>query len=203
MGDSGVANISFDEIMAQVVNGNCRSLEDALNVCGFTDFGLEIPVGFGFSVTIYAPYEAMNYCTNEYEKYACSKMMQYGGAIPLSLAWMEFTLAKGLLYFNLEIGLALIIKPDLDGILSSIAHNVDTGDSATGLFGFLQSEQLQVLRQEYGDTNYKEFLKMEEMFGNKVMNDYGLKFVPILWVMMLSYFNNWYYTGALRRGRIF
>jgi hypothetical protein len=176
-------------------------VSEALDGSGFSEYGQEIPIAYGFSIKIYSPSKAFDWCETEAEKFCVDKLITMGGAMPMELCWMQIPLAMAMVYFNPEIGLAVLFKPNLPGVNKLMSMGVDTGNGATDRFKNMVEDCLPNLQRQYGDNvNYKELFKMLEVFGNKA-EQFGMNFVPGLWYLMPNIFGMWYYTGALRRGK--
>ena len=45
----------FDRMLFSVASGEVRNLNTALEIMDFAQFGMDIPVGYGFSITLYSP----------------------------------------------------------------------------------------------------------------------------------------------------
>lgn len=192
----------FSSLMLTLCGGRCATLQESLAFTGFSKFGLEFPVGYGLNLKIYPAVKVYDWCDNEVESYCMHKLMDYGGAIPVELIWMGITLACGALYFNRELGMVLVIKPEQNGMKIITEKKIDTGGGATNLFQALFDDQSKILKETYGDNiDYKEFIKMQEFIGDKFINEFGMTFLPIIWPMFPTYFDNWYYTGILRKGK--
>lgn len=188
----------FDNILYTLASGKSNNIIEAIGQLGFTGFGLDIPVGFGLSVRILNLEVIHSWCENTFDTFACEKLLYYGGAIPLELSFMSIELASGLLYFNVELGMIVVLKPNIKGILNAVDN---TQLNITDNFKMLLGEQEQILVNSYGRYDYSKFIKMEEYLGNHISQQFGLKFIPVLWNMLPSFFDNWYYSGTLRRGR--
>lgn len=195
--------MNFSDLMISIVSGKSHSFTDALANVAFSEFGIKIPLCYGISITIYAPNKAYEWCRDDIDKYMITKLQDYGGSIPVNIDWMDFSIANMELYFNKELGLVAIIQLDMEGLDKLVGKGIDTGNPVSMIFNQLRSSQDADLKKIYkvSDKGLKEFYKMEEMLCNVVQKDYGVKFTPVIWELMQPYFNNWYYSGMLRRGR--
>ena len=201
MGSRNIAfSNQFERILFSIASNETKQLNQALELLQFSQYGIKIPVGYGFSLIIYPPYKVEEWCLNKCELFACDKLIQDGGSLITDLNWMETTLAHCIMYFNQEIGMVLIVQPDLGGLNQLVSQGIDTGDAATNMYQNIFNSEYGVLKENYGDRNYKELIKMQEFLANKLEQDFGIKFVPIVWPTMITYFNNWYYSGTIRRG---
>lgn len=192
--------MAFSDVLVSLINGRASNFQDALGVSKFTDYGIKVPIAYGLSVTIYNPSKSFDWCKSEVETFMCDRMIKMGGAMPLSLDWLDFDIAHGIMYFNKEIGIALIIEPDIGELSRASQSKLDSGESFSNIFNWLANNQDKKLREVYGNSDFKEFYKAEEILANIIQNQFGINMAFVLWPTWEMFFNNWYYTGMMRRG---
>ena len=193
---------SFDRMLYSLVLGETKQLSTALDKIGFSSFGMEIPIAYGLSVSLHAPYIVDNWIENDTERFICDKILKLGGAVAVKFSWLGIHLIDSLIYFNDEIGLITIIKPRIEGLAELKNNGTDSGAGYTQWFQYLAGNQNTKLINKFGRRDYNELYKMQEVLANKVESEFNIKFIPILWYDIEESFNIWYYSGALRRGSL-
>lgn len=194
--------MDFNDIMLSVVTGKSATMNDSLQTSGFSQYGVKIPVGYGINLTIYPPDKIYSWCDTDIEKWAFHKFMVYGGGIPVDVEWMNFNICHCALYFNKELGVIIVLKVDIENLIAMSNAKVDTGGGSTNRYNQIAQNQEQYLKQQYPKMNFKELYKLQEMLCNTISGNFGVQCQPILWQLFIPFFENWYYGGLIRRGRI-
>lgn len=102
--------MELSQLISLVDSGQYETLLQAIEMVGFQSIGIEIPIGLGFSVTIYVTKDSiLELAHTKLERYALEKLYDKGGAIRVDLTWAEHgNIACGAFYFNKRLGLVLI-----------------------------------------------------------------------------------------------
>lgn len=104
--------MEFAQILAAIDGGEYGTILQGLEMVGFDGVGLEIPIGYGFSITLYVGKDNMlELAHTGLERYALEKLYDRGGAIRVDLKWSEVAnMIRGIIYFNYRLGLVLILE---------------------------------------------------------------------------------------------
>lgn len=121
--------MEFSQILSALDNGEFETVLQGLEMVGFDGVGLEIPIGYGFTITLYVGKDNMlELAHTKLERYALEKLYDKGGAIRVDLKWAEVTnLIRGILYFNYRLGLVVIIEGLLELIPQPLIASMQLG----------------------------------------------------------------------------
>lgn len=190
----------MDAIMLPLIQGTAKTLNAASNLIGFSGFGLTIPIGYGISITINPSMKFLEGCNTAEETWICRKLIDDGGSLAMTINWFNFDIADSLLYFNKELGLVVFARPLIDGIDNVMSAMQQSDMKLAETISKFQQDNDAIMQQSYGSRIYTQLFKALDAFMNSMQGDYGIETTTVLWPLVPNYFNNWYYSGVIRRG---
>lgn len=97
-------------IFSSINSGESESLADSLMSLGFNNWGIDIPLMYGLSLSIQPPSELLKRARSRKEAFIYKRLTNNGGVIYIALTFLEIgTLVDGMLHYNLKNGLTLIL----------------------------------------------------------------------------------------------
>lgn len=146
----------LQQMFAATASGQAESPMDFLINGAFSQVEMEIPVGYGVSIVVRLPQKLLEEVTSEIDQFVLDKMLNKGGALYVTIKWIEVGLIDALVYLNTRCGLAVIVKTCDGEQLSSGFLDVITKVANT-LLGMVNDSKIEV--------NILEWQRLEEYFN--------------------------------------
>lgn len=114
----------LQQMFSSTLDGEAESPLDFINQGAFSQIDLEIPVGYGITIVIHLPQSLLDESTSEVELFILDKLLNKGGAVYMSIEWVEFGLVDVMVYASSRAGMALFIKLANGGAVSGAMMDV-------------------------------------------------------------------------------
>lgn len=97
-------------MFSSVSEGQAESPMDFLMQGAFTQVEIEIPVGYGITLTVRLPQKLLEEQLTDVERFILDKLLNSGGALYISVDWIEMGIVDVLVYLNTRCGLVAVVR---------------------------------------------------------------------------------------------
>lgn len=154
--DCGDPLSQLQQMFAATASGQAESPMDFLMNGAFSQVEIEIPVGYGVSIVVRLPQKLLETVTDEVEKFILDKMLNKGGALFITIKWIEVGLIDALVYLNTRCGLAVIVRT---------CNGEQISDGFLDIIAKVANTLIETANDSQIDVNILEWQRLEEYFN--------------------------------------